>query len=126
MNYLEDITKVVNLTHSIHEGIQIFPKPWHKRVIFETLGRIQKVGRNTTQLHFGTHTGTHIDAPSHFIQDGKTISEIELTRFVGTAYLIDLTHLQAKHPVSIKDVESNLKSVPFNSILIFKFTMIDL
>jgi arylformamidase len=121
LNYLEDITKVVNLTHSIHEGIQIFPKPWHKRVIFETLGRIQKVGRNTTQLHLGTHTGTHIDAPSHFIQDGKTISEIELTKFVGTAYLIDLTHLQEKHPVSIKDVESSLKSVPFNSILIFKF-----
>jgi len=121
LNFLEDITKIVNLTHNIHEGIQIFPKPWHKRVIFEKIGRIQKVGRNTTQLHIGTHTGTHIDAPSHFIQDGKSISQIELARFIGNAYLINLTHLQEKHAVSIGDVESSLKSVPLNSIIIFKF-----
>ena len=33
------------------------------------------------------HNGTHIDAPSHFIADGKTVGEIPLENTVGTAYV---------------------------------------
>ncbi len=121
MKYLEDEISVIDLTHKIHEGIQVFPKPWHKSVHFETLGEILKVGRNTTQLHLGTHTGTHIDAPSHFIQNGAPIDEIELDRFIGEAQLIDLSHLEKQHPVSINDIENFLKPLKRNSIIIFKF-----
>ena len=33
------------------------------------------------------HNGTHVDAPSHFIRDGKNIDELELSSFVGYAYV---------------------------------------
>lgn len=36
------------------------------------------------------HVGTHIDAPWHFIADGKTVEEIELNKLLGTAYVADL------------------------------------
>jgi len=35
-----------------------------------------------SELHLGTHSGTHIDAPSHFIPSGKTIDQFPLARFV--------------------------------------------
>ena len=40
---------------------------------------------NLTAFHMCAHNGTHIDAPFHFIKDGKTVDEICLEAFVGMA-----------------------------------------
>ena len=42
---------------------------------------------NLTEFHMCAHNGTHVDAPYHFINDGKTIDEVALERFVGYAYV---------------------------------------
>ncbi len=41
-------------------------------------------------ITLGTHTGTHVDAPSHFLRDGKSIDMINLDRVMGRAKVIDL------------------------------------
>ncbi len=41
-------------------------------------------------ITFGTHTGTHVDAPAHFLKDGKTIDEISIERLIGGAVVLDL------------------------------------
>lgn len=33
------------------------------------------------------HNGTHVDAPSHFIKDGKTVSEMDIAKTVGEVYV---------------------------------------
>lgn len=45
---------------------------------------------NVSQITFGTHTGTHIDAPKHFLEDGKGIDEIPVETFVGSAVVVEL------------------------------------
>ena len=42
---------------------------------------------NLTAFNMCAHNGTHIDAPFHFIKDGKTVDEICLDAFVGMAYV---------------------------------------
>ena len=42
---------------------------------------------NLTLFNMCAHNGTHIDAPFHFIKDGKTVDEICLEAFVGMAYV---------------------------------------
>ena len=42
---------------------------------------------NLTEFHMCAHNGTHIDAPFHFIKDGKSVDEIGLEPFVGMAYV---------------------------------------
>ena len=42
---------------------------------------------NLTAFSMCAHNGTHIDAPIHFIKDGKTVDEICLEAFVGMAYV---------------------------------------
>ena len=44
---------------------------------------------NLTAFHMCAHNGTHIDAPFHFIQDGKTVDEICLEAFVGMSYVAE-------------------------------------
>ncbi len=42
---------------------------------------------NLTALSLCAHNGTHIDAPYHFIKDGKTVEELPLSKTVGWAYV---------------------------------------
>lgn len=55
---------------------------------------------NLTELSMCAHNGTHVDAPYHFIDSGKTIDEIPLDAFVGTCYVAhhtgDVTEADAK------------------------------
>lgn len=46
---------------------------------------------NLTELHMCAHNGTHVDSPYHFIDDGKTIDEIPLEKFIGPAYVAEHT-----------------------------------
>ncbi len=55
---------------------------------------------NLTELHMCAHNGTHVDAPYHFINDGKRMDEIPLEKFIGPAYVAahegDLSATDAK------------------------------
>ena len=42
---------------------------------------------NLTALSLCAHNGTHVDAPYHFIQDGKTVEQLPLEKTVGWAYV---------------------------------------
>ena len=42
---------------------------------------------NLTDFKMCAHNGTHVDAPYHFINDGRTIDQVALDRFVGYAYV---------------------------------------
>lgn len=59
---------------------------------------------NLSKLSMCAHNGTHIDAPFHFISDGKTVDKMGLEAFVGMAYV-------AEHQgvVSYSDAENIIK-----------------
>lgn len=44
---------------------------------------------NLTAFSMCAHNGTHIDAPFHFIKDGKTVDSISLDIFIGMAYVVE-------------------------------------
>ncbi|MBO4972483.1 MAG: cyclase family protein [Clostridia bacterium] len=44
---------------------------------------------NLTAFSMCAHNGTHIDAPFHFINDGKTVESLELSRLIGAAYVYE-------------------------------------
>jgi arylformamidase len=46
---------------------------------------------NDTTIHFSVHTGTHIDAPSHFLPHGKTVDQIPLELLVGKTYIVEVS-----------------------------------
>ncbi|KIK56924.1 hypothetical protein GYMLUDRAFT_776953 [Collybiopsis luxurians FD-317 M1] len=61
------------------------------------------IAKDTFSIHtisMGTHTGTHVDAPSHFIDGGKSIDQIPLDTFHGPALVIHLPSKQASECIS--------------------------
>ena len=56
--------------------------------------RIEKQGVNITKLSMGAHSGTHIDAPLHFIKGGKDISRLDLDQLIGYTKIFHITDPQ--------------------------------
>lgn len=48
-------------------------------------------GFRVTAVRLGTHAGTHMDAPSHFLNAGATVDQLALNALVGPARVVDLT-----------------------------------
>lgn len=46
---------------------------------------------NVSRLVMGTHTGTHVDAPKHFIDDGLTVDGLPLDLLIGRARVVEIT-----------------------------------
>ena len=62
----------------------------NKYVEFECkLGSSYYVMEHLLKLH--SHTGTHIDAPRHFLEDGQSLDELPLERFIGPCFVADMT-----------------------------------
>lgn len=72
------------------------PVPGHPRPQFEPLTSLEQDGVRNTTMTCSIHTGTHVDAPSHFIPDGATIDEIPIESFHRTVILLDLREMA--HP----------------------------
>jgi kynurenine formamidase len=66
-----------DLSHSMKNGMTFFPGDPEPRFVAANITPPWRV----TQLHIGTHTGTHIDAPAHFLPHGKTIDQYSPERF---------------------------------------------
>lgn len=45
-------------------------------------------------ITLGTHTGTHVDAPAHFIDNGKTVDQLSLEKLMGKCRVLDLQNVQ--------------------------------
>ena len=70
---------------------------------------------NLTTLSMSAHTGTHMDAPLHFIKDGKSIDQMPLTATVGPARVIEI-----KDPESIRVPELKPHRLKPGERLLFK------
>ena len=47
-------------------------------------------GVSLSEICLGSHTGTHVDAPNHFIKGGRGVDRLDLSLFLGPAWVADL------------------------------------
>jgi len=94
--------KVIDLTLTISEDIPTFPgSPQPNFINWES---IEKNGYNLELLFFSSHTGTHIDAPYHFLKKGQKIHQIMTKRLVTEAVLIKIRK-GSDQPITKADIE---------------------
>lgn len=77
---LYDITQEL-FSCKVYEGD---PKPQIQRLLSMEKGGLY----NLSAFSLCVHNGTHVDAPAHFIKDGKTIEQLPLEAFVGMCSLL--------------------------------------
>ena len=121
MSSFKDYERVIDLSHVLNSKTQTFPAPWHRNVEFTALGTMETVGRNTTQIHIGTHSGTHIDAPSHFLRDGKTVDQLILSRFVGEFDYINLRKSNPREAITLEVLKSAYPEPTTKRIIILDY-----
>lgn len=81
--------RVFDLSHELDSDTQVYPGD----PLFSCckIAAISQDGYNVTALSLGSHTGTHIDAPSHFIDKGRTVDQIDLSLLLGSALVLDVS-----------------------------------
>ena len=78
--------KIIDLTLTVSDEIPTFPgSPQPSFIPWEN---VREDGYNLELLFLSTHTGTHMDAPYHFLEKGAKIHEISLKKLVSEAVLI--------------------------------------
>lgn len=94
--------KIWDLTLTVESGMPTCGTDWHQRVQIAQMGTIEDVGRNTSSILLGSHSGTHMDAPSHFIPGGKTLEAMDLNILCGPVSVLDF-RTKGEHAVLTKE-----------------------
>ncbi len=81
------LLKINDLTRTISQDMQVYPGDPQPK--FDPYATIKDNNVNVTRITVGSHTGTHVDAPWHFLQAGNTIDIEPLDKFIGEATIID-------------------------------------
>ena len=76
--------RLLDLSRSLETGMPVFPED--PEVQLGTAGALPPW--QVTRLQLGTHSGTHVDAASHFVPGGTTIDRYPLERFVLPAWVV--------------------------------------
>ena len=81
-----------DVTVPVSEGIPVWPGD--PAVHVEWANRIDRGDDlNLSRLQMGSHTGTHVDAPFHFIDGGATVEQVPVELLIGPAYVASLEGL---------------------------------
>jgi len=77
--------KIYDISQEVF-GCQVYPgDPAPERKTLSSMAKGDLY--NLTALSLCAHNGTHVDAPFHFIREGKTVDAVSLEAFVGRAYV---------------------------------------
>ena len=81
--------QIFDITLSISPEIPTWPGDMKVK-----LGRVKKIeegaSNNLSQMELGVHTGTHVDAPFHFVQSGIKIDELPLEVLLGPVQVVQM------------------------------------
>src|SRR5687767_14588131 len=84
------VPKLLDVSVPLAAGIPAFPG--NPDFELQPIKRIADGGSsNVSRLVLGTHTGTHVDAPKHFFDDGAGVDALPLDLLIGRARVVEIT-----------------------------------
>lgn len=95
--------KIYDVSMPIHNKMLVWEGDPY--VSITPVATIKKDGVALSHFSLGGHTGTHIDAPSHFLENGNTLDKIPLEKLIGKCRVLDLTKIDHQE-ILLSDIES--------------------
>ncbi len=83
---------VIDISTSISPFTKIFPGD--PEPVIESICTLEDKGCVVSRLSFGSHTGTHVDAPSHILSNGISVDKLKLESLMGMALILDYSSLE--------------------------------
>jgi arylformamidase len=109
--------RLVDLSQDLYHGVPNFACD-PQTAIFTHLV-IADRGYNNAVVVTGTHQGTHMDAPYHFFDDGKTIEQLDLRKGFGPAWVLDFTHKKPKEEITAAELKVYEQKITKGSRIVF-------
>lgn len=78
--------KIIDVTRPIKKDMVVYPGD-----LIPSFSQVDHGRYLISDLHMSSHSGTHIDAPSHYLKSGDTIDTIPLSSLIGRCRVIDLS-----------------------------------
>ena len=107
----------VDLTWDLTEETPIYPGDPEPKI--EVATTVENEGYNLSGVFVGTQTGTHVDAPYHFSNDGDTIEKMELDFFIGEAVVVRVTDKKANEKITMEDLKPYAEKITPGKIVLF-------
>lgn len=86
------------------------PRAWVKPV-----QRLEDDGTNVSVVSVTTHTGTHLDAPLHFLEDAATIDQMPPEVGIGPAHVVEVDDLDQVREDAIEEIPDDARRVLFKT-----------
>ncbi|MDO0822352.1 cyclase family protein [Desulfosporosinus nitroreducens] len=105
--------KVTDLTHIIYSSMPVFPGT--EGPLFQKANTIEKDGFQEVKITMYSHTGTHIDAPAHMLQNGLYLDDFEIDKFIGKGVILDFSDSKESSIEldSLRSYEEKIKNAEF-------------
>jgi kynurenine formamidase len=84
--------KVIDISTPISPFTKVFPGD--PEPVIESICTLENKGCVVSRLSFGSHTGTHVDAPSHVLSNGISVDKLKLESLMGMALILDYSSLE--------------------------------
>lgn len=95
--------KIIDITHEIKDGMVVYPN--NAEVSIEPFAKISDgASSNLSKVTFGTHTGTHVDAPLHVFEGKERLEDLSLDKFIGGCRVVDASYRKSGEPIEIEDL----------------------
>lgn len=114
--------RLIELNHLYEEFMPVWPTHG-KFFCSRAEDYVAGDGNYNCQLSLGDHCGTHVDAPVHFIEGGKTIEQIDVRQLTGRGRCLEMSHLAANSDITlpmIKGWEAEHGAIEAGDIVIFR------
>ena len=96
---------VVDLTHPISSELPVY-FPWHPKTDLEQTASYQNNRCEVRRLSIGTHSGTHIDAPSHVFEGKPTLDQYDPALWYVDAQVLDFTGCGPKQEITKDEIRN--------------------
>ncbi|MDQ1276377.1 MAG: arylformamidase, partial [Euryarchaeota archaeon] len=83
--------RIIDITVPISSSTPIFPGDPEPSI--ESSCTIEMDGCAVSRLILGSHTGTHVDAPSHILKDELAVDDLNLENLMGQAVVLDFSQI---------------------------------
>lgn len=104
-------SKLIDLTHLLNASIPVYPGTTGPA--FESINTVEVHGYAELKMTMVLHSGTHIDAPSHMIRNGKTLDAYPADKFLGTAIVIPCKGMEAITTAFLQTYEDKIARTDF-------------
>jgi kynurenine formamidase len=95
---------IVDLSHPVVDGMQVYPGD--PAVAIEPALTVATDGVDVASIRMGSHTGTHVDAPSHSIEGGRTMADVALDELVGEGLVVRVPGLADRQVYGWRELEA--------------------